>query len=54
MVGTTRFELATSPTPILEITQFEQLSYIYQGIKGGKEPDATLIGPLVDPQMDPH
>jgi hypothetical protein len=30
MVGTTRFELATSPTPILETTQSEQLSEIYQ------------------------
>jgi hypothetical protein len=26
LVGTTRFELATSPTPILEFTQPEQLS----------------------------
>jgi hypothetical protein len=32
MVGTTRFELATSPTPILETTQSEQLSYIHQYI----------------------
>ena len=33
MVGTTRFELATSPTPILETTQSEQLSKIYQYFK---------------------
>jgi hypothetical protein len=32
MVGTTRFELATSSTPILETTQSEQLSYIHQYI----------------------
>jgi hypothetical protein len=32
MVGTTIFELATSPTPILETTQSEQLSYIHQYI----------------------
>ena len=33
MVGTTRFELATSPTPILETTQSEQLSETYQYVK---------------------
>ena|ERR1700722_14313 len=33
MVGTTRFELATSPTPILETTQSEQLSKIYQYVR---------------------
>jgi len=53
MVGTTRFELATSPTPILETTQSEQLSKIYQYVREGKQPDGTLIGPVMDPQLDP-
>jgi hypothetical protein len=51
MVGTTRFELAASPTPILEITQSEQLSYTHQCVKEQeKQPDATLIGPVMDPR----
>jgi len=42
MVGTTRFELATSPTPILGLTQSEQFSAIYK-----------LIGRISDPRLDP-
>jgi hypothetical protein len=33
LVGTTRFELATSPTPILGLTQSEQFSAIYQCVR---------------------
>jgi hypothetical protein len=36
MVGTTRFELATSPTPILENTQLEQLSETHQYVRDWK------------------
>ena len=36
MVGTTRFELATSPTPILETTQSEQLSETHQYVRERK------------------
>jgi hypothetical protein len=53
MVGTTRFELATSPTAILETTKFEQLGEIYQYVRERETTDATLIGPVMDPQLDP-
>jgi len=54
MVGTTRFELATSPTPILEMSQSEQLSETHQYVRERKQSDATLIGPVMDPQLDPQ
>jgi hypothetical protein len=55
MVGTTRFELATSPTPILETTQSEQLSYIHQCVRERKTIRRnaywTRNGPTVGPTL---
>ena len=56
MVGTTRFELATSPTPILEITQSEQLGYAQRCINERETTRRnaywTLIGPAYGPTLE--
>ena len=61
MVGTTRFELATSPTPISKSTQHQQLSYIHQCVRERETTRRnaywTLIGPTVGPRfhyLDSH
>jgi hypothetical protein len=55
MVGTTRFELATSPTPILETTQSEQLGEIYQYVRERETTRRnaywTRNGPTVGPTL---
>jgi hypothetical protein len=55
MVGTTRFELATSPTPILETTQSEQLSDMYQYVRERETTRRnaywTRNGPTVGPTL---
>ena len=55
MVGTTRFELATSPTPILETTQSEQLSETHQYVRERKTIRRnaywTRNGPAVGPRF---
>ena len=55
MVGTTRFELATSPTPILETTQSEQLSQIHQYVRERETTRRnaywTRNGPTVGPML---
>jgi hypothetical protein len=55
MVGTTRFELATSPTPILETTQSEQLSETHQYVRERKTIRRnaywTRNGPTVGPTL---
>jgi hypothetical protein len=55
MVGTTRFELATSPTPILETTQSEQLSETYQHVRQRKTTRRnaywTRNGPIDGPTL---
>jgi len=55
MVGTTRFELATSPTPILETTQSERLSKIHQYVRERETTRRnaywTRNGPTVGPTL---
>jgi hypothetical protein len=55
LVGTTRFELATSPTPILDLTQSEQLSGIYQCVRERERTRHnaywTHIGPTNGPTL---
>jgi hypothetical protein len=55
MVGTTRFELATSPTPILETTQSESLSETHQYVSERKtirsNPYWTRNGPIDGPTL---
>ena len=55
MVETTRFELATSPTSILETTKFEQLGEIYQYVRERETTRSnaywTRNGPTVGPTL---
>jgi hypothetical protein len=55
LVGTTRFELATSPTPILDLTQSEQLGATYQCVRERESTRHnaywTRIGPTNGPTL---
>jgi hypothetical protein len=53
MVGTTRFELATSPTPILELTQFEQLSHANNSVRERETTRRNAYWPLIGPTDGP-
>ena len=54
MVGTTRFELATSPTPNLDRTQSEQLGVFRQRVQVRTTTLSNAYWPQNGPEMDPR
>ena len=53
MVGTTRFELATSPTPNAQSTKHQQLSVVLKGVKKRISTLEMLIVPRLFPRLFP-
>jgi hypothetical protein len=54
MVGTTRFELATSPTPTSPGKNLANLDLFISGSESRDESAAMLIAPILHPHLHPR